>query len=87
MMWGVFFDTGEAEEDFEMVGIVRWVDRDTPLGELVMYESEVTISKEEPFFYSGLGDEGARLWRPGFYRVEFLDDRDILSVAWEFEVR
>lgn len=87
LMWGVSFDVSAAEEDFSMDGLIRWVQRSGPLGDAVMYENSVSISKEEPFFYTGLGDESGQLWKTGFYRVEFLDDRGRRAVSWEFEVR
>ena len=87
VMWGVFFDVLAAEEGFEMEGLVRWVQLGGDFGDVVMYESPVTIKKEEPFFYSGLGEESGRLWKRGQYRVEFLDDRGYRTVSWRFRVR
>ena len=86
-MWGVFFDVSRSGPEFEMEGKIRWVDVGGPLGPYVMYESVVVVSRDEPFFYSGLGDQGGRVWKRGVYRVEFLDDRGLKVVAWDFEVR
>ena len=87
-IWVVVFDTVDVDDDWSMVGTVRWInlnrDGATPV---VMYESEQVISKEDSFFVRGLGRDTAGLWQSGDYRVEFLDDRYELVVDWEFRVR
>ena len=87
VMWGVWFDTLDVPEDFEMEGTVRWVNVRGAFGDLVMRQSSVTVTRDEPFFYSGLGDAEGRVWKPGAYRVEFLDSEGHKSVSWPFEVR
>ncbi len=87
MLWVVAFDFTQAEPDYEMEGFIRW--RSVPPGvePVIMFEDRVTVSARSPFFYRGLGRDGPGIWNPGFYRVEFLDDRYQVVVHADFEVR
>ena len=87
MLWVVAFDFTHAEPGYEMEGFIRW--RSVPPGvqSIIMFEDQLTISAASPFFYRGLGDDAPGIWNPGFYRVEFLDDRYQVVVHADFEVR
>ena len=87
VLWVVGFDFAQAEPGYEMEGFIRW--RSVPPGvePVVMFEDRVTVSASSPFFYRGLGRDDPGIWNPGFYRVEFLDDRYQVVVHADFEVR
>ena len=87
LIWGVWFDFREAPEDFEMEAMVRWVTVGGTMGDLVVHQSQVELSRNVPFFYSGLGDPHGRVWKPGSHRVELVSQRGNRLVSWSFEVR
>ena len=87
VFWYVMFDVSEAPRDFRMDGWVRWLSYLGDLPPLVMHETSVRLSNREPLFYVGLGTDAGGLWRPGKYRMQFLDDRFDPVVEWDFEVR
>ena len=87
MLWVVVFDFTQAEPGYEMRGFVRWRSVPPGVAPVVMFETPITVSARSPFFYHGLGRDAPGVWRPGFYRVEFLDDRYQVVVDADFEVR
>ena len=87
LAWYVVFDMSEAPMDFLMEGWVRWISFYPGLEPLVVHETGVRLAYNESLFYVGLGHEDGGRWRPGKYRVEFLDDRFDSVVDWDFEVR
>ena len=87
VMWAVAFDTFSAPEDFELEGFVRWTDVTPGYDSLVMLESPKRVTRVEHVIYTGLGRGTPGFWKPGSYRVEFLDDDFRRVVSWEFEVR
>ena len=87
VVWVVIFDGSRASDDFVMKGFVRWSETPDDRDSLIMLESPVTLSKEDPFFYTGLGTHTPGFWKIGKYRIELLDDRYKPVVGWTFEVR
>ena len=87
VVWVVIFDGSRASDDFVMKGFVRWSETPDDRDSLIMLESAVTLSKEDPFFYTGLGTHTPGFWKIGKYRIELLDDRYEPVVGWTFEVR
>ena len=87
MLWVVVFDFTQAEPGYEMEGLIRW--RSVPPGvqPVIMFEDQVTVSAGSPCICQGLGGDDPGTWNPGFYQVQFLDDRDQVVVHADFEVR
>lgn len=86
LVWAVAFDVTEAADDFLVEGTARWLDLDRALDNKVIYQENFVVSKEQPGFFSGLGEDVPGFWRPGRYRVEWWDDRDVAVIGWDFEV-
>ena len=87
VVWAVAFDMSSAPDDFLLEGFVRWTDVTPGFDPLIMLESPKRISKVERLFYTGLGRGTPGFWKPGSYRVEFMDDEFESFVSSEFEVR
>ena len=85
--WLVIFDPSGLEREYTEMGYVRWMDVTPGLEPLVMFEKEVELTFDIPYFFVALGDRKPGFWKPGVYRVEFLTDVYELVVDWEFEVR
>lgn len=82
--WRVELDYTDVGEDFEMTGLMRWLNVST--GEHVIYQEPYTISKDvNPVFLMGQAVPG--FWSPGRYRLELWDNRDRVAVYYDFEVR
>ena len=87
VMWALAFDTGRVPPDFELEGFVRWTDVSPGYEPLIMLESPRRVTRAERVVYAGLGRGTPGFWKPGRYRVEFLDDEFESVVSWDFEVR
>ncbi len=87
VVWAVSFDVSQVGDDFFMEGYVRWHQVTPTLEPLLMRETPVRLSKEMPFFYTGLGRTTPGFWNPGVYRLELLDMEYNSLVGWTFEVR
>ena len=85
--WVVMFDASKIGEGEEIKGVVRWMDVTPGWPEMIMLETEVVLEREKSVFYVALGNVRLGIWKTGFYRVVFLDQRLEEVVAWDFEVR
>ena len=82
--WRVELDYTDVGDDFEMTGLMRWLNVST--GEHVIYQEPYTVSKGvNPVFLMGQAVPG--FWSPGRYRLELWDNRDRVAVYYDFEVR
>ena len=58
-----------------------------PRSDVVPPEGDTGEPKRFVYSSAGLGREEPGLWQPGFYQVQFLDNRHEVLVDWNFEVR
>ena len=87
LLWVVAFDFTQAEPGYEMEGFIRWLSVPPGVEPVIMFEDRVTVSARSPCVCRGLRQVNTGTWNPGFYRVEFLDDRYQVVVHADFEVR
>ena len=87
LLWVVAFDFTQAEPGYEMEGFIRWLSVPPGVQPIIMFEDQVTVSALSPCVCRGLRQVNTGTWNPGFYQVEFLDDRYQVVVHADFEVR
>ena len=87
MLWVVAFNFAEAPPDYVIPGLVRWWSLTPGADPVMMFETPVRLTREDYYFYEGLGSDAQLLWRPGIYRVELVDTGGEVLARDAFEVR
>ena len=86
--WMVDLDYASEEPEFEMRGLMRWLNV-TGGSEHVIYQEEYVMDADSAgnalFFM--LGKDLPGFWYAGDYRLELWDNRDRLAVYQEFKVK
>ena len=87
VIWVVVFDVSDAVPGWSMDGYVRWYNVNRGFDPLLMMERDVSVTHEAFMFFEGLGTELPGFWRPGQYKVQYLNEDYEEVVSWEFDVR
>ena len=87
VIWVVAFDVSDALIGWSMEGYVRWYNVNRGFDPLLMMERPVSVTDEAFMFFEGLGTELPGFWRPGQYKVQYVNEDYEEVVSWEFEVR
>ena len=86
--WMVDLNYSEADPEFELRGLMRWLSVTGGL-EHVIYQEEYAMDADHPghVLFFMMGNDQPGFWNPGDYRVELWDNRDRVAVRFDFTVK